>query len=164
MTPQSFTKEQFSHGLLLDISIDQAWSYIASPEGLTSWFLGKTSYTGPDGEIRQAHHSVQKGDQYYWEWQKQHSVEGIVLDLVEEEFFAVTFGTDFTVEFRLSQEGNRTRIVLTQLNANPNKSNEFRFINCCVCWAFFLTNLKSMAEGGKDLREVDVEEEILVNQ
>ncbi len=131
---------------------------------MTSWFLGHTRYTGPDGTIRQAHHSVQKDDQYYWEWQKQHSVEGVVLDVVEKELFSVTFGTDFTVEFHLSQEGSRTRIVLTQFNSNPNETNEFRFINCCVCWAFFLTNLKSIAEGGKDLREVDVEEEILVNQ
>ena len=164
MTPESFTKERFSHGVLLDVSLDEVWSYVATPEGMSKWFLEEVRYTDADGQIRAEDEEGEKGDRYHWKWQKNHSVEGRLLDVISRQRFAFTFGKDFTAEFTLRVQDGRTRLVLTQVNHKPNQENEFGFINCCVCWAFFMTNLKSIAEGGKDLRETVVEEEMLVNQ
>lgn len=57
-----------------------------------------------------------------------------------------------------------TEIKLTQSNNKPSELNEFGFINCCVCWSFFLTNLKSVGESHIDLREKELMNESFINQ
>lgn len=165
MTHENFNWEQFHHGLLLDLSLDEAYHYLATPAGITSWFIGTAEYTNQAGHVRGKHDFAQTGDHFKWKWlAKDHTLTGTVLAAETDHLFRFTFGSDFVVDMHLKREHDRTLVTLTQFNNSPHKEGNFGYLNCCVCWVFFLSNLKSVAETGTDLRETQVDLEMLVNR
>lgn len=166
MKPEDFSKDQFVLKIRLNTDLEKAFNLVASSEGLTSWFLGKVDFFDKE------HHIIANGDTllpdytYSWTWEKGYQIKGKVLKYVPKKEFSFTFGTDFSVTITLREikKGKQTEVLLTQFNHQPSEENEFGFMNCCVCWTFFLTNLKSVAETQKDLRERNSIDESFINQ
>jgi hypothetical protein len=66
------------------------------------------------------------------------------------------FGDKMEVEVALRKQGSICDVSLRQYNIpNTPRGRCDLHMGCRVAWAFFLTNLKSIAEGGLDLRETD---------
>jgi hypothetical protein len=166
MKPNDFTKEKFILKIPLYIEINKAFELIATSKGLTSWFLGNADFFNDDEKGILDSSFIKQGTAFKWVWQKEYGVTGQVLKHRENELFEFTFGTDFSVSISLIYDFRKkyTEVTLTQKNHNPSDSNEFGFINCCVCWSFFLSNLKSVAEFNIDLREQNIINESFVNQ
>jgi hypothetical protein len=166
MKPEDFTKERFLLKLPLYADRSRVFQLIATARGLECWFLGKVDFIrGQDGLLPDGS-ALQAGDDYSWTWQKGYSIRGKVLDFADGERFEFSFGGPFTVHFRLNERAadKITELELVQRNSDPSPANEFGFLNCCVCWTFFLTNLKSVAEQGVDLRESEFFDESFINQ
>ncbi|MBS1517910.1 MAG: hypothetical protein JSS91_07470 [Bacteroidetes bacterium] len=165
MTEKNFSKEEFSHSIMLNLPADKVFGYIATGSGIAKWFIGNANYYYGEKSIRLGNETAVKGDSFLWKWlNKDLELKGIVTDSVKNKKFGFTFGPLFHVTIDLSQEHNRTKLLLTQKYQDPSVKNEFSYINCCVCWVFFLTNLKSVAENGFDLRETEADNEMLVNR
>lgn len=165
MTEENFNKKKFSHGILLKASKDKVFEYVSTGSGLSKWFIGSADYFYNDKSIRFGKDTAQKGDSFLWKWlNKDLELKGIVTDSDDKCEFGFTFGSSFFVNIKLSESGDRTKLVLTQSYQDSATDNEFGFINCCVCWVFFLTNLKSVIEHGIDLRETEADIEMLVNR
>lgn len=166
MKPEDFTKEKFILKIPLYVEINKAFELIATSKGLTSWFLGNADFLKDDGKEILDSNFIKEGTIFKWAWQKEYCIAGKVLKHLKNELFEFTFSKDFSVSISLiyNFRKNYTEVTLIQKNHNPSDSNEFGFTNCCVCWSFFLTNLKSVAENNIDLREQNVIDESFVNQ
>ena len=164
MNEHRFSKTAFERGVLLDISMVEAYRYAATADGITKWFIGKAVYTAPGGRVRAGDELIEKGDKYEWDWvYKDFGVKGEVLEANGKDYVEFTFGSNAKFNIRLSMVDGRVLFMLTQESLPDNPMAEEAHINCYVCWTLFVMNLKSVAEGGKDLREWDYDMDGLVN-
>ncbi|MEP7145618.1 MAG: SRPBCC domain-containing protein [bacterium] len=165
MTEKNFNKENFTHGIYLNSPVEKAFEFIATPSGITKWFMGKTRYYYKDLNIRLGDEIVQKGDSYLWTWlNKDLELKGIITESTDNKIFQFTFSPLYIVTIKLISEGDKTKLTLRHEYQESAVKDEFNFINCCTCWVFFLTNLKSVIEYQTDLREMEVDDEMLVNR
>ena len=65
-------------------------------------------------------------------------------------------------ETRLVTAGRETVVELTQSRI-PDDSDHGIYVDCSYGWAFYLGNLKSVLEGGIDLRNKNVDIKNVVN-
>jgi uncharacterized protein YndB with AHSA1/START domain len=164
MTPETFNWNKFQHSIIVDSEIENVFPHIATSQGIAGWFIGKCSYTNGD-HVRDDIEAGQKDDKYFWEWQnKDLSLSGEIIESEAPHLFSFTFSPLYIVTIRLTKDGRRTKVTLTHEYSPDAEKDEFNFLNCCVCWAFFLTNLKSVIENKKDLRETVSQDESLVNR
>lgn len=157
--------ERFSHSIYLDKPVNEVYRLVGTADGLTKWFIGESVYESPEGEKRKFDEYVHKGDEFDWRWlEKDLEITGKVLDAEINSSFKFTFGSTFIVTITVKEDKGRTLFTLIQEYEKNTEKNNFAYINCCVCWTFFITNLKSVIEHGNDLRETKVHNEELVNR
>lgn len=132
----------------------------STQDGLEKWFLRKSIFTGKDGKVISSDHPVQAGDQYEWYWYgwDDNMVEkGTILEANGKDRFKFSFGKAGDVTFSIKTEQNETILELLQENIpTDEKSKVYYHIGCTKGWVFFLTNLKSLLEGGIDMRNRNV--------
>ena len=142
----------------------EAWS---TQSGLESWFLRRAEFTDADGKKRERDESIQKGDQYLWIW------HGYGDDVFEQRTILNSNGTDslsfeFTgqciVTVNVKTERGETICELVQERIPfSDDITDHLYVLCGEGWTFYLTNLKSILEGGIDLRNKNLELTKLVN-
>jgi hypothetical protein len=174
MTPDNFSWKEFRHSIIIDSTIDRVFEFVSTSAGICDWFISECEYVSSDGIIKDKNEIAAEGDKFIWKWlNKDLKIEGKVLNSIIPERFEFTFGPMYEVCINLSEDETGVRVELNQKRKNVfspvsetrDISNEdFNFLNCCVCWVFFLTNLKSVIEFGIDLREKNVRDEMLINQ
>jgi uncharacterized protein YndB with AHSA1/START domain len=165
MTEKNFNNDSFFHSIYLNASLSNVYKIVATSSGLEKWFMGNAEYTDNLGKTRPAAVTAEKGDVFSWHWlEKDLSINGKVLESVNNEKFSFTFGPLFEVTITVKENDSRTQLTLSQNYSEGTEKNDFAYINCCTCWVFFLTNLKSVLEHGHDLRETLVDDESLVNR
>lgn len=125
-------------------------------EGLEKWFLRKAEFKSNDRDVRAKNSSIQKGDKFEWFWYGYpNSVveQNIVTEANGKDFLQFKFSGECLVSVYIKQEEGESLVELTQenipLDENPATN---MYIGCCVGWTFYLANLKSLLEGGIDLR------------
>lgn len=165
MTPEYFTWKEFTHAILLNASTDEVFDFVGTSNGLCKWFLGDAVFTNDGGKVNGGL-IPEAGDYYHWKWlAKTHEVAGKVIATDPGHKVKYTFGAAYFVTFTITaEEKGLTRLTLRQQCNEDVEFNEFNYINCCIAWTFFLTNLKSVMEQGIDLRETRITSEMLVNQ
>lgn len=164
MTEKNFNMHRFTHAIYLNAPAELVFEYAATPSGIVKWFIGKAKYYYKDSNIRLGNDPAQKGDSFLWNWlNKDLELKGIVTESVINKVFQFTFSPLYIVTLEFHSGGNKTKLTLTQEYQESAVKNDFNYINCCACWVFFLTNLKSVIENGIDLREKDVNDDMLVN-
>lgn len=134
----------------------EAW---VTRRGIESWFLRLSEYRRNDA-LLEADEPVQRGDRYKWQWfgYPDSVVEyGEVLQANGKDLVEFTFGgtaglpMHVSVAFRI--EETETIVELTQYNiAKDDRSKSNFHVGCMQGWTFYLANLKSLMEGGIDLR------------
>jgi len=144
--------------LRMDIQASKEAIYDAwvSQEIIDLWFLKKLEIMNDKGVQKDCFDKIEKGDSYKWWWYG-HSDEvtetGIILDANGLDTFAFTFGKAGDCYISIYEELGENIIELRQINIPTDERSQHEFhLGCKVAWAFFLTNLKSILEGGNDLR------------
>ncbi len=132
----------------------QAW---ATKDGIEQWFLSEADYldTTPQKLTHQQLATI--GNTYAWRWFLYEETEtGQITAANGQDTFAFTFAGDCVVTIQLTEEHGYTIVTLTQNNI-PTDDNSKRNIRlgCHNGWSFYLVNLKSVYEGGLDLRNKD---------
>lgn len=139
-------------------SLYEAW---ATPGGIEKWFLRKANFYTVAGRIREPGEFVLTEDTYEWYW------HGWGDDAMEKGQILEANGTD-TIKFTFSGGSivtvyihSRNGISIVDLNQenipeepDPSKS---LYVQCQLGWIFYLANLKSVLEGGVDLRNKRVD-------
>jgi uncharacterized protein YndB with AHSA1/START domain len=159
----SFVDEKWSSFTLripIKADVETVYRAWATQVGLESWFLRLAEFTKQDGQVRHINDFVQKDDWYHWLWFGYD--DGIferkeVIEANGKDKLKFGFTGDCAVTVTISSEHDETICTLLQehipLDQNP-KTN--LALGCSVGWTFYLANLKSVLEGGIDLRNRNV--------
>jgi hypothetical protein len=139
-------------------SLYEAW---ATPGGLETWFLRKANFYTVPHRMRESKEFILKEDTYEWYWHgwgDDASEKGEVLEANGTDFIKFTFSGGSTVSVSLYSRNGVSIVELTQENLpienDPAKS---LFVQCQLGWTFYMANLKSLIEGGVDLRNKKLE-------
>lgn len=135
----------------------EAW---ATGEGLEKWFLRKAEFYAIAGRMREPEEFILKEDVYEWYWEGwgDDAVEkGEILEANGMDQVKFTFSGGSIVTVDLYSRNGVSIVELTQENipeeADPKKN---LYILCQMGWLFYMANLKSVLEGGVDLRNKNV--------
>ncbi len=150
----NFNWSSFTKKIAIDSTILDLYSAWTIPQEIEKWFLSKAYFERPNGEAVKRNERIKQNDIYQWSWflfditEKGKIIEANGLDLLK-----FTFAGDCIVEIKLTQNTDNVIVELTQSNIpTDNQSKRGIRIGCDSGWSFFLVNLKSIYEGGIDLR------------
>lgn len=146
----------FTKKIPLSATIEQVYKAWTTQEGLEKWFLRKALFTKSDHTLRGRNDFIQKGDTFTWMWygypDSVYEKREVVYANGKDEI-QFTFSGDCLVTVKAKEVNDVTICELTQEripeDINP-KTN--LYVGCGEGWTFYLANLKSILEGGIDLR------------
>lgn len=134
----------------------QAW---ATSEGLSTWFLRKAAFQDIHGRIKGETESAVEGDEYEWYWYgypDSVTEKGKILEANGKDRFAFTFSMNCPVRIRIYTAFDQTILELIESELPTDEKTKYKhYLGDSKGWIFYLTNLKSVLEGGLDLRNKD---------
>lgn len=154
---ENFDWTQFSKRVFIHADLKSVYDSWTKSEELEKWFLSKAAFFSVDGAAIPPFENVIPNSVYRWNWFAQNAFEeGIVTQTNGVDFLEFTFAGDCKVQIRLSSKGDQTLVELSQTEIPlDDRSKENIRLGCAFGWAFYLINLKSVLEGGLDLRNKD---------
>ncbi len=154
--PKNHTWDQFILRININVDLSRVYNAIASPGGLESWFLRSAVFNDKQGQRRSPEALIQAADQYSMLWfgyPDSVRQNGSVLLANGIDQFHFSFSENCPVEISLSKESNETILELTEkLDSLDEETRKKYYYADSQGWTFYLTNLKSVLEGGLDLR------------
>jgi len=136
-------------------------------EGMEYWFLRLSEYKKSDGSLRSGNEPVQKGDTYAWRWHgwSDEATEfGAILDSNNKDLLKFSFGKagDCSVTIKNEQGENMVELVQDHIPTDEQGMHNWH-LGCKTGWTFYLANLKSLLEGGIDLRNKNEKLQRVIN-
>ena len=161
----NFNWTQFSKRIFINTEIALAYDFWTKSVELEKWFLSKSIFFLKNGKEIPPSENVLPESKYNWNWFAQnHFEEGIVLTANGIDLIEFSFAGECKVQVKLSKENNKVLVELTQTEIPlDNISKENVRLGCAFGWTFYLLNLKSVLEGGLDLRNKNTELTGVVN-
>lgn len=147
----------------VDAPLEVVLWHWSTEAGITRWFVPQCKFTNLEGGTLGEVEPIQVGSRYLWTWANGVTESGEILSYVDERGLSFTFGEGSTVVVELSATGFRTCVRLVQTTEGDEVRRTVVYRDCLQGWTFYLSNLKSVLEGGLDLRDLDPDREGLVN-
>lgn len=140
----------------------QAWT---TQKGLEHWFLSNADFKKADGTPRPPDSFIEAGDTYEWRWFGYEGVEkGRVLAVNGVDTLKFSFAGECVVTVKLSEDRGMTLVELTQENIPLEEDVKKNLVVLCgEGWTFHLADMKSIYEGGLDLRNKDMDRKGVFN-
>lgn len=156
---KNFNWTQFSKRIFINADMDAVYDAWTMSSKLEKWFLSKARFSNAAGEEIQLNANIESKGRYDWNWFAQnHSEQGRVIEVNGKDLIRFTFAGNCKVSVRLSEVKDQTLVVLTQEEIPEDDSSKENIrLGCAFGWSFYLLNLKSVLEGGLDLRNKDTE-------
>ena len=136
-------------------NIEDAYQAWATKQGLEKWFLRKANFTNSGLAVGPADY-VHKGDEYEWYWfgwSDEMVEKGTILEANGKDLLRFVFGNAGEVSIRIFPEKDIMIVELRQEKIPLENNGQVNFhLGCSKGWVFYLANLKSILEGGIDLR------------
>jgi uncharacterized protein YndB with AHSA1/START domain len=164
---EPYNWSQFTKRIALHAPMDTIYKCWATQAGLESWFLRMAEFRKPDGSTRPPDGFIQAGDNYSWMWhgwpdtvnEKNKVLEANGIDLFQFGFAEVC-----VVTIKISVIQNMHMVELTQSEIPTDDEHKAKWhLGCLEGWTFYLANLKSILEGGLDLRNKSLDIGIVIN-
>ncbi len=136
-------------------------------EGMEDWFLRLSEFKSADGKLRGNNDLVQKGDTYRWRWHgwpDDMTEEGEILDANGKDFLKFSFGKAGNCSVTIKEEEGVNIVELVQDNIPTDEESMKNYhLGCKTGWTFYFANLKSLMEGGIDLRNKNEKIQRVIN-
>ncbi|HEY4336339.1 MAG TPA: SRPBCC domain-containing protein [Puia sp.] len=138
---------QFHLRVNIAVPSEKVYAAWATRAGLESWFLR---------QARAKADPLQKGDEYAWRWhgypdEIEHT--GTIAGANGKDQFSFTFTMGALVNVSIFRECEETIVELTESDLPVDEDALLkRYVEDYKGWIFYLVNLKSVLEGGLDLR------------
>jgi uncharacterized protein YndB with AHSA1/START domain len=162
---ENFKWTEFTKRIIIKSELALVYNAWTRTAELEKWFLSKAVFTYPDDTLIPSLTNVVSGSKYEWNWFTQNYFEqGKVLEANGSNFLEFTFAGNCKVQVKLKEENGCILVELTQneIPLDDNSKENIR-LGCAFGWTFYLINLKSILEGGIDLRNKDIDLVGLVN-
>lgn len=153
----SYDWSRFAKRMVIKAPIQQVYATWASANTIEQWFLSKAHFVDANHQAREAHQPIQVGDTYTWNWYGWDGQDnGHILEANGKDRIAFTFAGACKVTVALTEQGSDTLVELVQENIPLDNASMAKIhVGCTQGWTFYLANLKSVLEGGIDLRHKD---------
>ncbi len=155
MTNFDWTK--FTRKIAIKANLSDIYDAWTKASEIEKWFLSKATFNDTKGNPICKDEPFEKGFAYEWNWYLYDNTEkGKITDTNGKDYLQFTFAGECLVDIKLSIQDHYVIVELTQKNI-PTDDNSKKGIRlgCDSGWSFFLLNLKSVYEGGLDLRNKD---------
>ncbi len=147
---------KFSIKIYINAPMQRVYNMWTTRANLESWFLRKAEFKMPDGIVRANNEQLQKDDTYEWMWHGHPDTtaeHGVVTEANGKDLFGFVFGVAGIVLVQLKDMGEATEMILTQDNIATDEQSKMNYhVGCSTGWTFYFANVKSIMEGGLDLR------------
>ncbi len=151
---------RFNLRIPINASIEDIYNSWTSQEQLEKWFLRKAEFSGADGSPRPSSSTISTEDTYVWMWHgwsDEVAERGKIIELNGKDFLKFSFGKAGIVSVVIKTEAGENIVELQQEEIPTDEKSQVNFyVGCSVGWTFYLANLKSILEGGLDLRNKNV--------
>lgn len=154
---ENFDWTQFTIKIAIKAKLEDIYNAWSNASEIEKWFLSHAEFKDENEVSLGKTQNTLKGDQYKWIWYLYDDIEhGRIIEANGKDHFEFSFAGNCTVEIKLRAEFEYTVVELTQKHI-PTDDNSKRNIRlgCHNGWSFYLLNLKSVYEGGLDLRNKD---------
>ena len=153
---ENYNWKQFIKRITIHASPKVIYDAWTTQSGLESWFLRLAEFTSPAGSLRKRNENIQKADSYKWLWfgyDNSIAEEKEILSANGKDELQFGFSGNCIVKVTIKEE-NGEQICELQQNMRMDNEVEQRYfyIECGKGWTFYMANLKSILEGGIDLR------------
>lgn len=163
----SYDWSRFTVRINVNAPVEKLYHAWATRDGMEYWFLRFSEYLKPDGSIRKGDEQVSKGDTYTWRWHgwPDETVEhGTILECNGKDQFRFSFGQAGNCAVRIYKDQGETIVELVQDEIPADEYGRHHWhVGCKTGWTFYLANMKSLYEGGKDLRNKNVKLQEVLN-
>jgi len=148
--------KRFTKRITIQSSTQSIYNAWATQHGLESWFLRLAEFKTAGGKLRKRNEPAQQGDSYKWLWFGYDDTiveEKEILSANGVDELKFTFSGGCVVMVVIKEEEGQTICELEQTMPMDDEAEQrYFFIECGKGWTFYMTNLKSILEGGIDLR------------
>ena len=162
MDPEEW--KEFVQIIYVEAPIDTVYASLTTAKGMMGWSSMEAALTAGDGtEVAPGEPAVQ-GTKFQLIWHTGHEEKGEFLEANGSDKLRDTFGEGIEVAFTLEEvEDGTTKVMLVQTQDRSDDENLKILLGFKEGWGFYLTNLKSVLEGGLDLRDFTHDVEHRVN-
>lgn len=151
----------------VNASLEKIYWCWATREGMEYWFLRLSEYGQSDGSLRKYNEPVQQGDKYKWLWHgwPDETVEyGEILEANGKDRIRFSFGKAGICTVTIKKENDQPIVELMQEDIpDDDQGKQYWHVGCKTGWTFYFANLKSLLEGGIDLRNRDISLKNVIN-
>lgn len=158
MPENNFDWSKFTLRVNINTDPQRIYALLSSKSGLEFWFLRRADIYNINGELK-SEDKIETGDHYQWYWfgyDDEINEKGSFEHMKENTGLQFSFGLAGTVNINIQQQSGYSMLELTQSNIPVTDEGKRDYhLGCSKGWLFYLTNLKSLLEGGLDLRNKD---------
>ncbi|MGC4037169.1 MAG: hypothetical protein QM764_14515 [Chitinophagaceae bacterium] len=137
-------------------TVQELYNAWATRSGMERWFLRLSEYRTPNDNLRGDNEPVQEGDGYKWLWHgwPDDTVEyGKILAANGKDELKFSFGKAGNCIVKIYRDVGETFVELIQENVPDDEQGKMNwYVGCKTGWTFYFANMKSLYEGGIDLR------------
>lgn len=154
---KNFDWTSFTRKIAIKANLSNIYDAWTKTSEIEKWFLSKSTFIDTNGKAIGRDTSNEKGFAYEWNWYLYDATErGKIIDANGKDYLQFTFAGECLVDVKLTAQDEYVIVELTQKNipTDDNSKQGIR-LGCDAGWSFFLVNLKSVYEGGLDLRNKD---------
>lgn len=162
---KNFDWGSFTMRILVKTTMNDVYRAWTSSGELERWFPKKATYFGSDRQVIAPGDLAVTGSKYQWSWFLHDEVEnGKIWEANGKDHIQFSFAGDCVVDVKLSEKYNWIHVELSMKNIPTDdiSKQEIR-LGCFRGWHFYLVNLKSVLEGGLDLRNKDENFKPMIN-
>ncbi|WP_286967524.1 SRPBCC family protein [Flavobacterium sp. UBA4854] len=154
---ENFDWTSFSKKIAVRAELSDIYNAWTKAEELEKWFLEKVSFFDGNQEPLSKGKNAEKDNTYEWLWYLyDDSMKGKIVSANGKDQLQFTFEGNCLVDINLSEKEDYTIVELRHHNIpTDDYSKQYIRLGCSNGWHFYLTNLKSVYEGGLDLRNKD---------
>jgi len=149
----------FTRKIAVKASLTEIYDAWTKAEEIEKWFLSKAVFFDEKSNPINPETNLQKGGTYQWNWYLYEGTEyGEIIEANGKNFIQFKFAGECLVDIELSEHKESVIVKLTQKNIPTDEESKRSIrLGCDFGWFFYMLNLKSVYEGGLDLRNKDSE-------
>ena len=161
---KNFDWTNFTTRIEVKSTIPEIYNAWTKASEIEKWFLSNADYFNNDLKVSKST-NVEKDFTYEWSWYLYPSIEkGKITAANGKDHLQFTFAGECIVDVKLSMQNDYVIVELTQKNIpTDDEAKQNIRLGCHSGWSFYLVNLKSVYEGGLDLRNKDPQFKRMLN-
>ncbi|WP_316839481.1 SRPBCC domain-containing protein [Pedobacter gandavensis] len=161
----NFDWTSFTKTIAIKAPLAEIYNAWTQAEELEKWFLKQVVFRDDEDTLIAREQNINAGTAYTWVWHLYDDVmPGQIKQANGKDFLQFSFEGACLVDVNLKAQSGYTIVELRQHNIpTDEQSKQFIRLGCASGWAFYLLNLKSVYEGGLDLRNKDEQLKPMIN-